>query len=108
MRDGDPLVTEIGTFALRAQCLTFPLNAWIVMCNMLLQACGQSFTASVVASCRQGICFIPLLYILPAFFDFTGILIAQPVADGFTLLISMVFGLWFLRKLEKDKKEVNV
>lgn len=108
MRDGDPLVTEIGTFALRAQCLTFPLNAWIVMCNMLLQACGQSFTASVVASCRQGICFIPLLYILPAFFDFTGILVAQPVADVFTLVISMVFGLWFLRKLEKDKNEVNV
>lgn len=101
MRDGDPLVTEIGAFALRAQCLTFPLNAWIVMCNMLLQACGQSFTASVVASCRQGICFIPLLYILPAFFDFTGIMVAQPVADVFTLVISMVFGLWFLRKLEK-------
>lgn len=100
MREGDPLVTEIGTFALRAQCLTFPLNAWIVMCNMLLQACGQSFTASVVASCRQGICFIPLLYILPAFFDFTGILIAQPVADVFTLVISMVFGLWFLRKIQ--------
>ena len=105
MRDDDVLVAEIGTFALRAQCLTFPLNAWIVMCNMLLQACGQSFSASLVASCRQGICFIPMLYILPAFFDFTGIMIAQPVADVFTLVISMVFGLWFLRKLGKRAEE---
>ena len=96
MREDDALVAEIGSYALRAQCLTFPLNAWIVMCNMLLQACGQSFTASLVASCRQGICFIPVLYILPVFFDFTGIMIAQPVADVFTLLISLVFGLWFL------------
>ncbi len=101
IRDDDPLVAEVGTFALRAQCLTFPLNAWIVMCNMLLQACGQSFSASVVASCRQGICFIPLLYILPVFFDFTGIMIAQPVADVFTLVISMAVGLYFLRKLGK-------
>lgn len=102
MRDDDLLVREIGTFALRAQCVTFPLNAWIVMCNMLLQACGQSFSATLVASCRQGICFIPMLYILPLFFDFTGIMIAQPVADVFTLVISMVFGLYFLKKLDKQ------
>lgn len=102
IRDDDPLVVEVGTFALRAQCLSFPLNAWIVMCNMLLQACGQSFLASVVASCRQGVCFIPMLYILPVFFDFTGIMIAQPVADVFTLIISIVAGLWFLRKLDKS------
>lgn len=100
MRDGDALVSQIGSFALRAQCITFPLNAWIVMCNMLLQACGQSFSASLVASCRQGICFIPMLYILPALFDFTGLMIAQPVADVFTLVISMGFGLYFLRKLQ--------
>lgn len=106
IRDDDPLVAEVGTFALRAQCLTFPLNAWIVMCNMLLQACGQSFSASVVASCRQGICFIPLLYLLPVFFDFTGVMIAQPVADVFTLVISMAVGLYFLRKLGKADSAV--
>ncbi|MBQ7767018.1 MAG: MATE family efflux transporter [Lachnospiraceae bacterium] len=100
MRDDDPLVSQIGSFALRAQCITFPLNAWIVMCNMLLQACGQSVSASLVASCRQGICFIPMLYVLPAFFDFTGLMIAQPVADVFTLVISMGFGLYFLKKLQ--------
>lgn len=102
MREDDALVTQVGTFALRAQCITFPLNAWIVMCNMLLQACGQSFSASLVASCRQGICFIPMLYILPLFFDFTGIMVAQPVADVLTLGISMIFGLLFLKKLQQQ------
>ncbi len=105
MREDDALVAEIGSFALRAQCITFPLNAWIVMCNMLLQACGQSFSASLVASCRQGICFIPMLYILPAMFGFTGLMVAQPAADVFTQLISMVFGLWFLKKMSKRSGE---
>lgn len=104
MRKDDALVAEIGSFALRAQCVTFPLNAWIVMCNMLLQACGQSFSASLVASCRQGICFIPMLYILPAMFDFTGLMIAQPAADVFTLLISLAVGMWFLRKIGEIKE----
>ncbi len=103
-RKDDPLVTEIGAFALRVQCITFPLNAWIVMCNMLLQACGQAFVASIVALCRQGICFIPLLFILPPIFGMTGIQIAQPVADVFTLIISMIAGLSFLKKLNIEQE----
>ena len=31
----DPAVIEVGVAALRMQCLTFPLAAWIVMCNMM-------------------------------------------------------------------------
>ena len=99
-RDDDIRVTAIGTFALRAQCITFPLNAWIVMCNMMLQACGQAFIASIVALCRQGICFIPTLLILPQIFGMTGIQIAQPVADVFTLAITLLAGLHFLNKLK--------
>ncbi len=103
----DVAVKEIGAFALKAQCITFPLNAWIVMCNMLLQACGQAFVASIVALCRQGICFIPLLFILPPLLGMTGIQIAQPVADVFTLLISLVAGLAFLKKLKSESETVG-
>lgn len=99
----DSVVKSIGAFALRVQCLTFPLNAWIVMCNMLLQACGQAFVASIVALCRQGICFIPLLFVLPPLLGMTGIQIAQPVADVFTLLISLIAGLGFLKKLKPQE-----
>jgi hypothetical protein len=34
-------------------------------------------------------------------------MIAQPVADVFTLVISMVFGLWFLRGLGKVSEQDN-
>lgn len=101
----DVLVQDIGSFALRAQTVTFPLGAWIVMCNMMLQACGKSFMASVVASCRQGACFLPLLLVLPIFFDLTGIQIAQPIADVLTLGVSLPAGIYFIRQMEKIKKE---
>lgn len=101
----DELVQEIGAFALRAQAATFPLGAWIVMCNMMLQACGRSFMASVVASCRQGACFLPLLLILPIFFGLTGIQIAQPIADILSLGVSLPAGLYFIRQMKKMKEE---
>lgn len=100
----DELVCEIGAFALRAQTLTFPLGSWIVMCNMMLQSCGKSFMASVVASCRQGACFLPLLLVLPIFFGLTGIQIAQPIADILTLGISLPAGIYFIKEMKKLKE----
>lgn len=101
----DELVCEIGAFALRAQTLTFPLGSWIVMCNMMLQSCGKSFMASVVASCRQGACFLPLLLVLPIFFGLTGIQIAQPIADVLTLGISLPAGIFFIKEMKMLKEK---
>lgn len=101
----DELVCEIGAFALRAQTLTFPLGSWIVMCNMMLQSCGKSFMASVVASCRQGACFLPLLLVLPIFFGLTGIQIAQPIADVLTLGISLPAGIYFIKEMKMLKEK---
>lgn len=101
IRKDDIEVMKIGVFALRAQATTFTLGAWIVMCNMMLQACGQSLMASIVASCRQGVCLIPLLLTLPYFMGVTGVQIAQPISDVITLIVSLVFGLYFLNKMKK-------
>ncbi len=72
-RKADADVTEIGTLALRLNCLTFPLNAWIVMSNMMLQSIGKAFKASVVAAARQGLLFLPFIWILPVFTGLLGV-----------------------------------
>ena len=51
--------------ALRAQCLTLVLTAWIVLCTMLLQTIGMAWQSSVVAAARQGLFLIPVVFILP-------------------------------------------
>ena len=61
--------------------------------------------ASVVASCRQGACFLPLLLILPLFFGLTGIQIAQPIADVLTLGVSLPAGIYFLKEMKKLKEK---
>lgn len=106
-RREDADVIRIGTLALRLQCVVFPLNAWIVMCNMLLQTIGKAARASVVAAARQGIFFIPLIYILPVFFGLLGVQMCQTWSDIFTILLAVSLGIGILKELKEMEKSVE-
>lgn len=85
----DPEVIRIGTVAVRFQCATLVLNGWIVMNNMMTQTMGKTFYASLLASARQGLFFIPILLILPRILGLTGIQSAQAAADVLAFLLSV-------------------
>ncbi len=99
-RKGDLDVIEVGAAALRFQAVVFPLNAWITMCNMMLQSIGKGLKASIVASARQGLCFLPLIFILPYFFGLTGVEMCQMVSDIMTLVISVPIGLSVIKEMK--------
>lgn len=103
-RKEDLDVIEIGAKALQFQCITFPLNAMIVICNMMLQSIGKSLKASIVASSRQGFFFIPLVLILPRFFDLTGVQITQTIADALTFCVALPFALITLNELKRKSE----
>lgn len=60
------------------------------MNNMMMQTMGKTGYASVLASARQGLFFIPALLILPPLFGLFGIQMAQAVADVCTFAITTV------------------
>ena len=99
----DPEVVRIGSSALRLQCLIFPLNAVVIMSNMLFQTIGKMFRASFLAMSRQGLFFIPLVLLLPAFFKLEGVMFAQPAADLISLLAAIPLTLRLLRELKTDR-----
>lgn len=103
-RKDDPAVISIGTTALRFQCLAFPLNAWIVMCNMYLQSIGKAVKASIVAASRQGLFFLPLIWILPYFMGLLGVQITQTVSDVLSFCLSVPLGLSVLKEMKKMEK----
>lgn len=108
-RRQDPDVIRIGTLALRLQCLAFPLNAWIVMCNMMLQSIGKAFKASVVAAARQGLFFLPLIWTLPVFFGLLGVQMCQTVSDVFSFALAVPLGISVLNEMKRfaDKSVVD-
>ena len=96
----DPEVIQIGSAALRFQCLTLCLSGWIVMSNMMLQTIGKTAGATFVAMSRQGIFFIPLVYILSSSLGLTGVEMTQSTADTLTLLCAVPVQLRALRELD--------
>ena len=101
-RKGDPDVIAVGTAALRYSVIALPLSAWIIMCNMMLQSIGKGLKASIVASARQGIFFLPLIAILPYFFGLTGVEACQAVSDFFALSVSIPLGLSVIREMRAE------
>ena len=96
----DPAAVEVGVAALRFQSVTLPLSGAIVISNMMLQSIGKGFKASITASARNGICFIPLILILPQFLGLTGVEMAQSCADVLSLLIAVPMAYTELRKFK--------
>ena len=101
----DPEVIAIGTPALRAQCVAMFVCMLLQCTNMLYQSIGKSGIATVLASLRSGICFIPMILLLPRVFGVSGIIWAQPTADFIAAAISLPFSLRFIRSLPPDGTE---
>lgn len=99
----DPEVIRIGTLALRFQCLTFTLNGWIVFNNMMMQTIGKTFYASVLASARQGLFFIPAILILPHFCGILGIQSAQAAADILTVIITTILYRIVMKEIKAEE-----
>lgn len=95
----DDAVVEVGRVALRCQSAVLPLTAVIVITNMMLQSMGRGLKASITSSARSGICFIPLILILPQFMGLLGVEITQTCADVLSMLISVPFAYTELKRL---------
>lgn len=100
----DPQVIRFGAMALRLQCLTFPLQSWIVMSNMMQQVMGRTGSATFLAIARQGIFFIPMVLLLPLVFGGLGIQMTQAVADNLTVLCAIPLQIHVLKSLPKEDR----
>lgn len=78
---------------LNLQCLTLPLLGYFALSSMLMQNIGQYFWSSIISISRQGIFYIPLLYILTGAFGQVGIYLLQPMADLMSFILA-IFVVW--------------
>ena len=77
---------------------SFLFGVFYVMTNAL-QAMGAAMSSLVINLSRQGIIFIPALFILQAVIGLTGLVWAQPVSDLISLFIAVVLYFRVSKKL---------
>ena len=104
-RKEDLEVIRIGSLALKMQCCLLPFQAYSIIGNMLTQSIGYSFRATITAISKQGLFFIPAILILPEFFGVTGLQLAQPIADGFTFILTQVIVVMVVKELRGMAKQ---
>lgn len=103
-RKGDPDVIAVGADALRWQFITYPLGAWVIVSNMMLQTIRKPVRATILSSGRQGLFFIPLIFILPHFFGLTGVEMCQAMSDLLTFFLAIPLTCGVLQEM-KHKEE---
>lgn len=84
---------------------TSPIFGVFYVLTNALQAMGTATASLVINLSRQGIIFIPVLFILKAVLGLTGLVWAQPVADILSILLAAVLYVNTYKKLSIQKTE---
>ena len=87
--DQSTQMKQIGALAIRLQCLALPIHAWVAVVNMFCTGLGNALGAVLLATARQGSCFIPILFPMAILWGEYGIASVQAAADVLTLLLAI-------------------
>ena len=97
----DPEMREIGKLCIWLQCVALPVHAWVAMVNMLCVGLGNAKGAMLLATARQGSCFLPILYPLALIFGAYGIASVQAAADVLSLVLAIPLAISMIKKINR-------
>lgn len=96
---------KYGTLCIQLQCLALPIHGWVAVVNMLCAGLGRAKDAFLLATSRQGTCFIPILYPLVYFFRANGVVAVQAVADVLSLVLAIPIAIMVSRIIRNAERE---
>lgn len=103
---GDAEMIRIGAASLRANGITIMLFGFYTVYSSLFLALGKGREGFILGACRQGICFIPVILLLPMVWGLNGILYAQPIADVLSAIITVFMVIPLHKKLNEMQKQI--
>lgn len=100
----DAEMIRIGAASLRANGFTVMLFGFYTVYSSLFLAMGKGREGFILGACRQGICFVPVILILPCIWGLEGIMYAQPVADILSVIITVLMAIPFHKKRQNESR----
>jgi len=98
----DSRIIRIGTQILKAYVIAIPFAGLGMILMAALQAMGKALPAFIVSLSRQGIVYIPMLFLLNYLFRFDGLIFAMPIADVITTILSFTFVYHITKRLKSS------
>ena len=99
----DMEMRRIGAFCILAQCVALPVHAWVAIVNMFCVGLGNAKGAMVLATSRQGSCFIPIVHLMAFLFGAYGVASVQALADVLSMALAFPIMLSMKKKLDRAK-----
>ena len=96
---------EFGEKTFRIFLMLVTFTCIIKMTSIFFQAVGKPIRAVIASMIRDIVCFIPLIIILPIFFDIEGILCAAPCADFLAMIVAVALTVTFMKTLKNISTE---
>lgn len=104
---GNTEMIDIGASSLRINGITFMLFGFYTVYSSLFLALGKGKEGFILGACRQGICFVPVILILPLLWGLNGILYAQPIADILSTIITIFMAIPLHKNLNSAELELK-
>ena len=100
----DAEMRKIGAFCILTQCIALPAHAWVAIVNMLCVGLGNGKGAMLLATSRQGSCFIPIVHLMAFLFGAYGVGAVQALADVLSLALAVPVMILMRKKIQKAKE----
>ena len=106
--NGNTEMIAVGEKSLMANGFSFFLFGFYTVYSSLFLALGKGTAGFILGACRQGICFVPVILILPVIWEMNGILYAQPIADVISAIITVFMALHLHKELAKAEALTSI
>ena len=106
-----PELLDFTASALRIYCAVLGIFGIQVACQMTFVSLGKAVSSMAVAIMRKFVLLLPLIYIVPLFFDdgmkTAGIYLAEPIADTLAVTFTAIlFAIQFKKALREMDNEI--
>lgn len=107
-------VGGLGQSPMGAISVAFPLGQTVVglglmfgngaaSCLSRLLGLGRGGAGFFLGACRQGLCFVPVILLLPRLWGLEGVLYAQPIADLLSAAVTLAVAGRLRRQLRQEE-----
>ncbi|MEG0641261.1 MAG: MATE family efflux transporter [Clostridium sp.] len=90
-----------GSYGLRVYLCMLPIVGFQIVSSNYFQSVGKAKYSIFLSLSRQVIILLPLLFIVPSIFGLNGVFIAGPLSDFLSSLLTAVFIIIEIKKLNK-------
>lgn len=105
----DSSVVSIGIRILRVFVLSMPFVGVQMILMITFQSLGKTVESMIISLGRQGLFFIPAIFIFNTLWGFDGFIFAMPFADIATTILSIALFIFLRKKLHiVDEETTNI